>query len=88
MEIEINNDMPLDDVKKALASAQLGELKKISNSKTWNTQNEIFIKKWGEKAAGLRYMHQNASKRWKSFNDKLVVSSIFLICCFVQCFIG
>jgi len=66
------------DAKKALASAQLGELKKKANAGTWNTHMEFLIKSWGEKAAGLRYLHDNASGRWRGFSNKLSLASIVI----------
>ena len=66
------------DAKKALASAQLGELKKKANAGTWNTNMEFLIKSWGEKAAGLRYLHDNAAGRWRGFSNRLSLASIVI----------
>lgn len=75
MTTAMENDISLD-AKKALASAQLGELKKKANAATWNTHMEVLIKSWGEKAAGLRYLHDNAAGRWRGFSNRLSLASI------------
>ena len=66
------------EAKKALASAQLGVLKKKANAGTWNTHMELLIKSWGEKSAGLRFLHDNAASRWRSFGNNLSLASIVI----------
>jgi hypothetical protein len=39
---------------------------------------EDLMKMWGEKAAGLRFMHSNASSYWTGLSNKLTVASIFI----------
>jgi hypothetical protein len=39
---------------------------------------EDLMKAWGEKAAGLRWMHNESSGTWKLFSDKLTISGIIL----------
>lgn len=73
----MDSDISLD-AKKALASAQLGELKKKANAGTWNTHMEMLIKSWGEKAAGLRYLHDSAAGRWRGFSNRLSLASIVI----------
>lgn len=77
MESAMDKNISLD-AKTALASAQLGELKKKANAGTWNTHMEVLIKSWGEKAAGLRYLHDNAAGRWRAFSNKLSLASIVI----------
>ena len=77
MESTMDKNISLD-AKKALASAQLGELKKKANAGTWNTHMEVLIKSWGEKAAGLRYLHDSAAGRWRCFSNKLSPASIVI----------
>ena len=77
MESAIDRDISLD-AKKALASAQLGELKKKANAGTWNTHMELLIKSWGEKAAGLRFLHDSAAGRWRGFSNRLSLASIVI----------
>jgi hypothetical protein len=62
----------------ALTSAKLGDLKKKINASSWNPHMEKLMKSWGEKSAGLRFMHGNASGYWKGFSNKLTLSSIAL----------
>lgn len=60
----------------ALTSAKLGDLKKKLNAASWNPHMETLMKSWGEKSAGLRFMHSNASGYWKGFSNKLTLASI------------
>jgi hypothetical protein len=60
----------------ALTSAKLGDLKKKINASSWNPHMEDLMKSWGEKSAGLRFMHSNASSYWKGFSNKLTLASI------------
>jgi len=36
------------------------------------------MKQWGEKAAGLRYMHSHAGGKWKTFSNKLALAGIVI----------
>ena len=36
------------------------------------------MKKWGEKAAGLRFMHTHSGLTWKNFANKLSIASILI----------
>ena len=60
----------------ALTSAKLGDLKKKINAASWNPHMENLMKSWGEKSAGLRFMHSNASGYWKGFSNSLTLASI------------
>ena len=44
----------------------------------WNLNNETLLKQWGEKAAGLRYMHNLSAKNWKQFSEYITISSIII----------
>ena len=66
------------EAQEALTSARLGDLKKKINAASWNEHMETLMKQWGEKAAGLRFMHSNASGAWKGFSNKLTLYSIIL----------
>ena len=39
---------------------------------------ELLMKKWGEKAAGLRFMHSHSGGSWKNFANKLSIASILI----------
>ncbi len=60
----------------ALTSAKLGDLKKKINAASWNPHMENLMKSWGEKSAGLRFMHASASGYWKGFSNRLTLASI------------
>ena len=62
----------------ALASARLGDLRKKVNADSWSDNMEILMKRWGEKAAGLRFMHAHAGSKWKGFANKLAISGIIV----------
>ena len=62
----------------ALATARLGDLRKKVNADSWSDNMEILMKQWGEKAAGLRFMHAHAGSKWKGFANKLAISGIIV----------
>jgi len=66
------------EAQEALKSAELGGLKKKLNAASWSDHMEDLMKSWGEKAAGLRWMHNQSAGSWKGFSDKLTISSIVL----------
>ena len=49
----------------ALAAARLGDLRKKVNAESWSITTEKLISDWGEKAAGLRFMHGHSGGKWK-----------------------
>ena len=51
----------------ALATARLGDLRKKVNAESWSDNMENLMKQWGEKAAGLRFMHAHSGGQWKAF---------------------
>lgn len=60
----------------ALATAKLGDLRKKVNAESWTDNMENLMKQWGEKAAGLRFMHAHSGGQWKGFADKLAITGI------------
>ena len=60
----------------ALASARLGDLRKKVNAESWSENMELLMKQWGEKAAGLRFMHSHSGSQWKGFANNLAISGI------------
>ena len=62
----------------ALATARLGDLRKKVNAESWSDNMELLMKQWGEKAAGLRYMHAHSGGKWKGFANKLAISGIIV----------
>ena len=66
------------DQKAALAAANMGALKKAQNAASWSEHMEELMKAWGEKAAGLRWIHSQNAGTWKGFADKLSLWGIIL----------
>ena len=62
----------------ALAAARAGDLRKKVNAESWSDNMEILMKQWGEKAAGLRFMHAHAGGKWKVFANKLSIAGIVI----------
>ena len=62
----------------ALAAAKLGDLRKKVNAESWTDNMEDLLAGWGEKAAGLRFMHSKTGGAWKNFANNLSVSSIVI----------
>ena len=62
----------------ALAQTKLSGLRKKINAESWNNNMELLMKKWGEKSAGLRFMHAHSSGTWKNFANKLSIAGILI----------
>ena len=62
----------------ALTSARLGNMRKKINAASWTNNMELLMKQWGEKAAGLRFMHSHTGGKWKKFADNLSISGILV----------
>jgi hypothetical protein len=60
----------------ALATARLGDLRKKVNAESWSDNMEVLMKQWGEKAAGLRFMHAHSGGSWKKFSNQLSIAGI------------
>lgn len=65
-----------DEAREAVKTAELSDLKKKINAASWDPNMEHLIKSWGEKAAGLRYMHNSSAGYWKNLSNKLTLCSI------------
>lgn len=64
------------EAEEALVAVKMGDLRKKINADSWNENMENLMKTWGEKAAGLRFMHDNAAGSWKKFSNILTLWSI------------
>lgn len=64
------------EAQQALASVKMANLKKKINADSWNDNMENLMKSWGEKSAGLRFMHKDACGSWKKFSNTLTLWSI------------
>jgi len=73
----ISEELDLEETQ-ALTSARLSEMRKKINSTSWTDNMELLMKHWGEKAAGLRFMHSHTSEKWKKLSDKLYISNILV----------
>lgn len=74
---EDNKAMSVDE-QAALAAVNIGALKKKMNADSWSDHMEDLMKAWGEKAAGLRWIHSRDSGVWKKFSDNLSLWAIGL----------
>ena len=64
------------EAQEALNSVKAAGLRKKINAESWNDNMENLMKGWGEKAAGLRFMHDSAAGGWKKFSNTLTLWSI------------
>ena len=64
------------EAKEALASARATDFKKKVNAASWSPHMETLMKTWGEKSAGLRYMHGASAGYWKGVSNKLSLTGI------------
>jgi len=62
----------------ALVSARLGDIRKKVNAESWSPNMEKLIADWGEKAAGLRFMHSHSGSSWKKFGNNLAITGILV----------
>ena len=62
----------------AIIASRLNKLHKKNNCDSWSENMEILMKQWGEKAAGLRYMHNHSGAVWKLFSTRLSLTSIIV----------
>lgn len=60
----------------AVAQIKAAGIKKQVNAASWNDDYENMLAAWGEKAAGLRYMHGNSSGYWRGISNNLTLYSI------------
>ena len=66
------------DEKEALTTTKLAGLRKKLNAEAWTDNMEDLMKQWGEKSAGLRFMHSNAGNSWKKFSNQLSITGIVI----------
>lgn len=62
----------------AILAANWGDARKKVNAESWTCTLEKLLANWGEKAAGLRWMHAKSGGEWKAFSNKLAIRSIFI----------
>tara|TARA_Y100000591_G_C21795281_1_gene678955 strand:- start:147 stop:863 length:717 start_codon:yes stop_codon:yes gene_type:complete len=66
------------EAQQALAATRLGDLKKKVNAAGWSDNMEDLLANWGEKSAGLRFMHNKAGGYWKGVSNRLTLWGIFI----------
>lgn len=66
------------DEMQALSSVKFNDYRKKANAAGWSDNMELLLKMWGEKAAGLRYMHAHSGGQWKQFANKLSIYGILV----------
>ncbi len=66
------------EAQQALTASKMSDLKKKLNAASWNSNMEDLLKMWGEKSAGLRFMHNNSGGYWKNISNKLTLWGIFI----------
>ena len=64
------------EAQEALAATKMGDLRKKINAASWSDNMEDLLSDWGEKTAGLRFMHNNAAGYWKGLGNRLTLWSI------------
>ena len=64
------------EAQEALAGAKFEGLKKKLNAASWSDHMEDLMKNWGEKAAGLRFIHSHAAGYWRGLSNKLTILGI------------
>lgn len=70
-----NSGLDLES-QEALVSTKMNALRKKINADSWSDNIEGLMKDWGEKAAGLRYMHSVSGGGWKTLSNKLTIYGI------------
>ncbi len=60
----------------AVAQIKAAGIKKQVNAASWNDDYENLLSSWGEKAAGLRFMHGQSSGYWRGVSNNLTLYSI------------
>ena len=66
------------DAQEAITSVKLANMRKRLNAEGWSDNMENLMKNWGEKAAGLRFMHATAGGSWKKFSNQLSIAGIIV----------
>lgn len=62
----------------ALAHVRYVNLRKKVNAEGWSDNMELLLKRWAEKAAGLRFLHSFTGGEWKKFADYSSLAAILV----------
>ena len=64
------------EAQEALMNAKRDSLIKKINAGSWSPHMEQLMKQWGEKSAGLRFIHNASATKWKKFSNNLTLIGI------------
>lgn len=64
------------EAQEALMNAKRDSLVKKINAASWSPHMEHLMKEWGEKSAGLRFIHHTSAGKWKKFSNELTLIGI------------
>ena len=64
------------EAQEALMNAKRDSLVKKINAASWSPHMEQLMKEWGEKSAGLRFIHNASAGKWKKFSNELTLIGI------------
>ena len=64
------------EAQEALINAKRDSLVKKINAASWSPHMEQLMKEWGEKSAGLRFIHNASAGKWKKFSNELTLIGI------------
>ena len=64
------------EAQEALMNAKRDSLVKKINAASWSPHMEQLMKEWGEKSAGLRFIHNTSAGKWKKFSNELTLIGI------------
>jgi len=68
----------MSDEAEALAHVRYVNLRKKVNAEGWSDNMELLLKRWAEKAAGLRFLHSVTGSEWKKFADYSSLAAILV----------
>jgi hypothetical protein len=72
-----NKEMSVE-AQEALINAKRSSLVKKINAASWTPHMELLMKQWGEKSAGLRFIHSKSATKWKNFSNNLTLTTIII----------
>ena len=64
------------EAQEAVMNANRDSLVKQINASSWSPHMEKLMKEWGEKSAGLRFIHNTSANKWKKFSNELTLIGI------------
>lgn len=71
-------NIPTTPVNEYEAIAIVEESKKKQIAEGWSNEQEQILKKWAEKAAGYRWLHEQSARHYRRLNNRLVYPQILI----------